>query len=109
PGEKLYEELFIASEHYSRTRHDKIFTAANAAEMVPADLAEYLATLEAAAWREDRTLILHTLQRLIPEAHLADPAPRPVAAAPAAERLTPAPILSRPPALLAQPVASRVA
>ncbi len=31
PGEKLYEELFLPNDHYTRTQHDKIFVCRNGA------------------------------------------------------------------------------
>ena len=34
PGEKLFEELFLENEDYSRTRHEKIFVCRNGAERV---------------------------------------------------------------------------
>ena len=34
PGEKLFEELFLENEDYSRTRHEKIFVCRNGAEHV---------------------------------------------------------------------------
>ena len=67
PGEKLFEELFIPGESYHRTSHVKIFLAANASSFVPANLAESLGILEAAARRNDREAILWGLQSLIPE------------------------------------------
>ena len=34
PGEKLFEELFLENESYSRTRHEKIFVCQNGQEIV---------------------------------------------------------------------------
>ena len=34
PGEKLFEELFLENEDYSRTRHEKIFVCRNGAAHV---------------------------------------------------------------------------
>jgi FlaA1/EpsC-like NDP-sugar epimerase len=34
PGEKLYEELFLKDDHYSRTQHDKIFVSRNGARIL---------------------------------------------------------------------------
>src|SRR5204863_3891385 len=67
PGEKLYEELFIAGEHYERTRHDKIFLASGASGSVPIFLDEAVQTLTMAAERNDRNAILAGLQHLIAE------------------------------------------
>ncbi len=86
PGEKLFEELFVAGENYARTRHEKIFLAANASSFVPAGLDEALVALEEAAQDDDRDAIVRNLQNLIPEY---TPAPRP--AAQAAGALAPRP------------------
>lgn len=67
PGEKLYEELFVAGENYHRTAHKKIFIAENASNFVPADLDSVIEMLGLAAMRNDKTLILNQFQRLIPE------------------------------------------
>ncbi|GAB4429703.1 MAG: nucleoside-diphosphate sugar epimerase/dehydratase [Chloroflexi bacterium OHK40] len=66
PGEKLYEELFIAGENYQRTVHEKIFIAANASNLVPFALDEGIRTLELAAATSDVTLIVRALKALIP-------------------------------------------
>lgn len=67
PGEKLFEELFVTGEAYHRTRHEKIFIAANASAFVPDNLAESLDAMEAAATRLDGLAIRRCLQALIPE------------------------------------------
>ncbi|NOX61690.1 MAG: polysaccharide biosynthesis protein [Chloroflexi bacterium] len=67
PGEKLYEELFVAGEEYSRTKHEKIFIASNASSFVPEFLDLTLVSLEMAAQRRDREAIIHLLQTLVPE------------------------------------------
>jgi len=67
PGEKLFEELFIAGEHYERTTHEKIFIAANASAFVPDDLEFVNRLLIEAARNEDTQAILEHLCRLIPE------------------------------------------
>ncbi len=67
PGEKLYEELFVEGESYTRTRHEKIFVAENASRFVPADLDEMIHVLETAAHQNDDTAITRSLQSLIPE------------------------------------------
>jgi FlaA1/EpsC-like NDP-sugar epimerase len=67
PGEKLYEELFITGEEYRRTRHEKIFIAANASRFVPDDLDASLSALQASASRNDREAILRGFKNLVPE------------------------------------------
>ncbi|HRQ37742.1 MAG TPA: nucleoside-diphosphate sugar epimerase/dehydratase [Chloroflexota bacterium] len=67
PGEKLYEELFIEGESYSRTRHEKIYVAENASRFVPRDLDDMIHVLEIAAYQNDNTAITRALQSLIPE------------------------------------------
>ena len=67
PGEKLYEELFVAGEHYGRTRHEKIFLATSGGSAPRSGLAEVLPLLEAAALRSDGRAIQANLRRLIPE------------------------------------------
>lgn len=93
PGEKLYEELFIAGEDYERTFHEKIFIACNAARLVPNALNEHIRVLDLAAQREDNAMILRTLQALIPSFRRPDPSP---ADQPSVEALTP---VSEPPLL----------
>jgi FlaA1/EpsC-like NDP-sugar epimerase len=67
PGEKLYEELFITGEEYRRTKHEKIFIAANASRFVPVDLDASISALQASAARNDRRAILRGFKNLIPE------------------------------------------
>ena len=67
PGEKLYEELFVPGESYQRTRHDKIFIAANASSFVPPQLNVDIEALRAAAQRNDDLAVLRGLQQIIPE------------------------------------------
>ncbi len=69
PGEKLFEELFVSGESYERTRHAKIFIAANASSFVPNGLDLTLARLDQAACANNKSAILHELCRLIPEFH----------------------------------------
>lgn len=69
PGEKLYEELFIDSETYVRTCHEKIFLAANASQLIPAGLANLVDALEAAGLRDDVIAIRRLLGQIIPEFH----------------------------------------
>ena len=67
PGEKLFEELFIDGEEYTRTRHAKIFIAANASSFVPKRLDDTVLALEQSARLNDRDGIIRSLQNLIPE------------------------------------------
>ncbi len=67
PGEKLFEELFLPNEVYQRTPHDKIFLAANASNFIPEKLDEEIALLVSAAQKNDKSTMLASLQRLIPE------------------------------------------
>jgi FlaA1/EpsC-like NDP-sugar epimerase len=67
PGEKLFEELFVPGEEYKRTRHEKIFIAANASSFVPVGLDSHIKALEESATMNDRDAIVRNLQSLIPE------------------------------------------
>jgi FlaA1/EpsC-like NDP-sugar epimerase len=67
PGEKLYEELFIPGEEYRRTRHEKIFIAANASLLVDASLDGTVHLLKLAAERDDRAGMVLAFRSLIPE------------------------------------------
>src|SRR5579859_2704762 len=67
PGEKLFEELFIAGEDYQRTRHEKIFIAANASQLGSLDLDHALHAVTRAAADNDPGAIVQELCRLIPE------------------------------------------
>ncbi|MDQ3927871.1 MAG: polysaccharide biosynthesis protein, partial [Chloroflexota bacterium] len=67
PGEKLYEEMFLPGETYARTRHEKIFIAANASSFVPRGLNSTIDGLEKAALRNEATDIIGYLRRLVPE------------------------------------------
>ncbi len=73
PGEKLYEELFVKGEQYSRTKHEKIFIAANASSFVPDSLDRVLVGLEMATHRRDRATIIQLLKTLVPEYTPAEP------------------------------------
>lgn len=69
PGEKLFEELFIAGEVYARTAHDKIFVANNGAANAVCcqDLAEGVDRVIAAAECGDHAAIVQAVQTLVPE------------------------------------------
>ncbi|NJN82323.1 MAG: polysaccharide biosynthesis protein [Caldilineaceae bacterium] len=67
PGEKLFEELFVSGERYERTRHEKVFIAANAGSLVPTNLDLSIQNLELAARNNDSQQIIRQLQYLVPE------------------------------------------
>jgi FlaA1/EpsC-like NDP-sugar epimerase len=67
PGEKLYEELFVAGEEFERTVHEKIFISCNASNFVPSYLNELVSELDMAAQRGDSAAILRGLKSLIPQ------------------------------------------
>ncbi|MFB2933849.1 polysaccharide biosynthesis protein [Aerosakkonemataceae cyanobacterium BLCC-F154] len=67
PGEKLFEELFIAGEKYERTQHNKILKVINASQILPDNIDLEIATLCEAAERNDANLIMFLLEQLIPE------------------------------------------
>jgi len=66
PGEKLYEELFYASEELVPTRHPKIRAARHTDGPSGAELAEGLDTLRTAADLFDHEAMLIALNRLLP-------------------------------------------
>ena len=63
PGEKLFEELFLDSEHHSRTVHEKIFVAP--APVGSGFLVHELHVLLQSAHIGDTTLMLKLLERLV--------------------------------------------
>ena len=68
PGEKLFEELFLENEDYSRTRHEKIFVCQNGAEHVEGErLKVEVDTLVAAAQRGEAGEVRRLLRELVPE------------------------------------------
>ena len=67
PGEKLFEELFVSGEDYERTRHEKIFIAANASHLVPHTFDKVIDALIASARRGDEAAIRRGLRSLLPE------------------------------------------
>jgi FlaA1/EpsC-like NDP-sugar epimerase len=68
PGEKLFEEMFLEGEDYTRTLHHKIFTSTSGATFIPSPtLAQVVTRLEEAARAGDRETIMRTLQHLVPE------------------------------------------
>jgi FlaA1/EpsC-like NDP-sugar epimerase len=70
PGEKLHEELFVPGESYRRTEHPKIFAIESAIdEVLPSQLNQLVARLEDAAYNNNVTELMGTLQRLLPDFH----------------------------------------
>jgi FlaA1/EpsC-like NDP-sugar epimerase len=66
PGEKLYEELFVAGEDYRRTEHEKVYRVANGSKFVPAHLDRTVGILETAAQHEDLAVAMSAFHRLVP-------------------------------------------
>ena len=87
PGEKLFEELFVAGEEYKRTRHEKIFIASNASSFVPDGLESNIRALAEAADMNDREAIVRNLRALIPVS-----APQTLSAAPPTPAATAPPV-----------------
>lgn len=77
PGEKLYEELFYASEDLIPTAHPKIRVARGSARTAQAPVLEQVDALAAAVARQDTAALLQGLADLIPgwrqESACADP------------------------------------
>jgi FlaA1/EpsC-like NDP-sugar epimerase len=67
PGEKLYEELFVAGEEYHRTEHQRIFIAANAANLVPVDLDQQVEVLAQLAQAGNDSALIAGLRHLVPQ------------------------------------------
>lgn len=67
PGEKLYEELFYATERPVGTAHPKLLLAASDASVLSQAIKEDLAELEAALSQADRHAVMAILRRLVPE------------------------------------------
>jgi FlaA1/EpsC-like NDP-sugar epimerase len=67
PGEKMYEELFLAGEEYHTTAHPKIRIAATAGRFVPDELVKTTATLLQAAESGRPDEIRELLCKLVPE------------------------------------------
>ena len=89
PGEKLFEELFLADENYKHTANDKIYIAANASSFVPDNLNELVAELEAAASRDDEVAMRVLFHRLIAEYAPLPPDPNTPAPTPPSLSLNP--------------------
>lgn len=67
PGEKLFEELFIAGEIYEKTLHEKILIASNASHFIPDGFDENLELLLEKRHENDREAIVNMLRTLVPE------------------------------------------
>lgn len=66
PGEKLFEELFIAGEEYELTAHEKLFLVKNASRIIPDNLDITVEALLKAATRNDLNTILLLLKQIVP-------------------------------------------
>ena len=67
PGEKLFEEMFMAEERYGRTSHEQIFVARNGLHLVPGDVEQGVERLLAAARAGDAAAVIRRLVALVPE------------------------------------------
>lgn len=67
PGEKLFEELFISGEEYEPTQHEKLLRVRNASRIIPENLDLIVEALCTAAQRNDPSLIICLLKRLVSE------------------------------------------
>ena len=68
PGEKLYEELLIASRDIEKTENDQIFIERQPG-VTPEELEEKLAYLAAALEKNDPTIIRGALHHVVPTFH----------------------------------------
>lgn len=66
PGEKLFEEISLDSEHATKTRHAKIYVG-TAQPLAMETAEEYLKKLERAAAMEEREKVLGTLRTCVRE------------------------------------------
>jgi len=70
PGEKLYEELFVAGEAYTHTAHEKILVARNGAAHAADEATRHAAQIDAliaAAQTSDHARVRELLHALVPE------------------------------------------
>ncbi|MBI5034855.1 MAG: polysaccharide biosynthesis protein [Chloroflexi bacterium] len=65
PGEKLFEELFLGSEDYLRTKHSKIFVARNQANSVE-HVSDLICAAQAGKSDEVRSLLARTVPEYCP-------------------------------------------
>ncbi len=73
PGEKLFEELFFESDHFSRTRHEQIFVAGNghgSALIIQNRFESAIDTLIEAARSGDAQATRDWLKRIVPDYQL---------------------------------------
>lgn len=68
PGEKLYEELLVASRDIEKTENDQIFVERQPG-ITPEELEQKLAFLEAALEKNDPTVIRGALHQVVPTFH----------------------------------------
>ncbi|MBW4668295.1 MAG: polysaccharide biosynthesis protein [Cyanomargarita calcarea GSE-NOS-MK-12-04C] len=66
PGEKLFEELFIAGEEYEPTQHQKLFVVKNSSRMIPGNLTFTVEALCQSAANNNDNSILFLLEQLVP-------------------------------------------
>lgn len=69
PGEKLFEELFLDTEDYNRTRHKMIFTSASAKDKIHPDFEIIVPELIARAKENNgrQTEYIEIIKELVPE------------------------------------------
>lgn len=67
PGEKLFEEMFMAEEHYGRTGHEQIFVARNGLQLVQSGVDQAVEDLLAAARTGDAAMVIRRLVAIVPE------------------------------------------
>lgn len=72
PGEKMYEELFIAGEIYEKTIHEKVLIATNASQFIPEFFEENLEMLIDKRHENDKEAIINLLNKLVPEFQTSD-------------------------------------
>ncbi|MBD2238085.1 polysaccharide biosynthesis protein [Aulosira sp. FACHB-113] len=66
PGEKLFEELFIAGEEYKPTEHQKLLVVKNASRIIPENINVVVESLCKAADRNDGDYIMFLLAQIVP-------------------------------------------
>jgi FlaA1/EpsC-like NDP-sugar epimerase len=67
PGEKLYEELFVEGETYTRTKHKKIMIASNASKFVNPNLRSIIEDFDEIATSANKEYLIAKLRELVPE------------------------------------------
>ncbi|MGH1393925.1 MAG: polysaccharide biosynthesis protein [Trichormus sp.] len=65
PGEKLFEELFVAGENYEPTEHEKLLIVKNASRIIPNTLALTVEELCIAAAKNDSNVIMLLLEKIV--------------------------------------------